>query len=259
MAFNISEFNSQMNKRGLAKNNMFLVTITVPNTLNFLNSELPSRDLQFLCKSSSLPSLDISTVDVRMQGWGKIEKRPSDFQNNNLNLIFMVDSEFSTLRYFHRWMQGIVNYNDLNGEQSEDPQGKLPYEFEYKKNYVATIQIDVYSENLSELKYTYKFAGAYPVSLGQIEMSWENTAEIMTLGVSFAYDSTDVDAMSPTQFSNRPSFPTLQGILGRGNIFGSLGGGSNGTFFTPNVGQPIQDIVNRLTAPLNTALNRLFN
>jgi hypothetical protein len=256
MAFNINEFSAQMNKRGLAKNNMFLVTITVPNSMGFLNSEIPSKELQFLCKSSSLPSLDIATQDVRMQGWGKIEKRPSDFTKNNLNLIFMVDSEFATLRFFHRWMQGIVNWNELNGENSEDPQGKLPYEFEYKKNYTAMIQIDVYSDNLSNLKYTYRFSGAFPVTIGNIELAWENASEIMTLAVSFAYDSTDVDALAPTTTSNRAAFPTMN-ASSRGGSSGNIGGGSGGGFLNFNVAQPIQDIVNRVTAPLNTALNRI--
>jgi hypothetical protein len=55
MTFNIAEFNAQINRRGLAKNNLFVVRITLPASANFLNEEIPTRDLTFLCRSVDVP------------------------------------------------------------------------------------------------------------------------------------------------------------------------------------------------------------
>lgn len=190
MAFNISDFRSNIDKRGLAKNNLFLTTFSLPNTLNFLENYIPSRELQFMCKAVSIPGMDIETQSFSPQGWGKIEKRPSGFAKGSLTMTFMIDGEFATMKYFHRWMQGIVNYGGLS-TNSQDPQGKLPYEFAYKDDYVSpTVDVKVFSNNNMDFPtYDYIFTDVYPISIGDIAVSWENGAEIMTTTITFSYDN----------------------------------------------------------------------
>lgn len=250
MTFNINSFASKINGTGLAKNNLFVAAIKSPSTLPIEN------DLLFLCKAASIPGMEISTTPIQPQGWGKSEQRPTEYRKSNLTLIFMVDSNFAVKQYFHRWFQTIVNYNDLGGAESEDPAGKLPYEFAYKKEYTGVVDVVVYANNDNSetaKTYTYHFEGVYPVSIGSIESAWENQSEIMLMTVSFAFDSMTVSGMYETEVSMRSTSPAETTT----SFGGAISTVAQQVFGNTNLPEPIQDIVNRISSPLNNSLNSI--
>lgn len=192
MTFSISEFNAQVNKRGLAQNNLFYVVVTLPNALLGLEEMIGSRELSFLCRSVDIPGMEIGTTPIKNQGFGIAEKRPVDFQFDNLQTVFMVDGDFATLKFFHRWMQEVVNYDNSAGNLSE-VKGRVPFEFGYRDDYAATVEVFLYSTHVGDKLYAYKFGKAWPVSVGSITAAWENSAEIMTLPVAFTFSELKVD------------------------------------------------------------------
>ena len=248
MAFNINDFKAHVNSRGLAKNNLFFATITPPTTLGFLQDRITSNELSFLCKTAQLPSLDFTTADFRPHGYGKVYKRPVEFTESSMQLVFMVDAQFGVLKFFHRWMQSIFNYN--MSSVTEDPQGKLPYEFEYRDNYAAVIEVLVFSANDTGKVYRYKLTGAYPVTVGQVDVSWENQAEIMTLGVSFEYDNLQVDALELG--STNPNLSRANGLISYLSSINGIGQAIR-SIDTP---QSLQDLINQYTT-VNTIFNSL--
>lgn len=262
MAFNINEFAARVNTTGLAKNNLFAAMITPPRSVN-----LPvERDLPFICRSVSIPGMDITTVDIKPQGWGRTEKRASDFAKSNITLTFMVDSDFRVKQFFHMWIQTIVNYNYMRGDLSEDPSNKLPYELDYKDNYSGVIQIEVFSENKdtngNARSYIYQFDKTFPVAIGSIETAWENQAEIMLITVSFAYDTISVSGMNETSLSSRASSPDFGRTVSGGSFGSTFSGGTSFGNLQQTLGGfglpfNIQDTVNRVTTPLNQALNSI--
>ena len=224
MSFNISEFSSQVNKRGVAKGNLFVAQITLGKTGSTiqrnLSDQISTKELRFYCRSVSLPEVAIGTTPVRTRTTGPSEQRPSTFEYSPLPTVFMVDSDFAVLKFFHRWMQEIVNYDLDAGYASETPDGRIPYEFGYKDDYVCTLEITVYSDNLEGKFYTYKFSNAYPISVGSIEAAWENSAEVMTLPVSFAYDELKVTGTDLGVLGQRNTGNSLFGYLSSLNTFG---------------------------------------
>ena len=78
MAFNINDFSAQVNKHGLAQTNLFIVRITPPPTFTGISDGAEdnsvslnlSRELQFFCRTVTLPELDVQTVDVQKQAFG---------------------------------------------------------------------------------------------------------------------------------------------------------------------------------------------
>jgi hypothetical protein len=239
MPFNISNFSSKINKYGLARDNLFFVTITAPN----LGSDMPQGDLSFFCRSVDLPSLSISTVDIMNQGYGLTEKRPSGLPFDNLNTVFMIDTDFRVKEFFHRWVQAIVNFDNSKGFNREY-RGMLPFEVSYKDQYKGTVQVAVYSYQSESVKYVYKFDNAFPVGLGNITTAWENNDSIMAMPIQFAYDIYKVDGFGSSIKASRV------------NSSRGFGGGGTSGFFTSlgNFGQaldaigidtPIQDIVNQ--------------
>jgi hypothetical protein len=195
MAFNINEFQAQVARKGLAKNNLFLTRISLPNTLSYLEQDISTRELTFLCKSASIPGMNIDFAEFQPHGFGTHEKRPVDLKYGDLSLIFMVDSHFATMKFFKKWMQSIINFNSYDGYQQADRQGKLPYHFAYKEDYAATIEILVYSGHDASYTYHYKFGNAFPIGIGQLDQSWENQGEVMTLPVGFAFDKFKADGV----------------------------------------------------------------
>lgn len=251
MSFNIAEFQSQLAKRGLAKSNLFFMRITLPNSIKFIENNITTRELTFLCKSVSLPEMSIDSIEVKPFGFGVHEKRPTDIKFGNLPTVFMVDSDFGTMKFFHRWMQSIVNYNSYDGPTQQDPQGKLPYEIEYKENYAGTIEVLLFSGNDASKVYYYTFGHAFPSLVANVDSSWENQAEVMTLPVTFEFDKFKVQALELGQLA-----PNL---LDRGNGFLSYLSAINGFGQAVNqlsLPRDVQDFINQITN-VNTIFNAL--
>jgi len=248
MAFSISEFNSQLNKHGVAKNNLFLVTITLPNALQkelfpgeANEAETPElvKDIKFFCKSATLPELTVQTVDNFPNTFGTPDRRPSAMQFTQIPTVFMVDSNFKVKEYFHSWMQRIVNYD----KQSPigEVQGRLPFEIAYKTEYSAGVTIEVYSYEQKAITYTYRFENAFPTSIGEVQVAWENAAEIMTLPVTFTYDSMILPGAQ---------IGTVETTSGRGSgILGSLSSLNSYGQAINQLRRPrsIQDTINQFT------------
>jgi len=225
MSFNISEFSAQVNKRGLAKSNLFVAQITLGKAggtalQNNMSGQIDTKELRFYCRSAALPEISIGTTPVRSRTTGPSEQRPSTFEYPPLSTVFMVDSDFAVLKFFHRWVQEIVNYDVEAGYASETPDGRIPYEFGYKDDYVCTLEITVFSENLSNRFYTYKFTNAFPISVGSIQTAWENGAEVMPLPVTFVYDELKVTGTDTGVLGQRNSGNSLFGFLSSLNTFG---------------------------------------
>jgi len=250
MAFNLSEFKAQIANRGLAKSNLAMAQITLPSTMKFLEQNISTRELTFLCRTMSLPEISFNTTEVRNYGFGRVEHRPMDFTHAPLNCIFMMDSDFGTMKFFQRWMQGVMNYNSYDGNNQEDPQGKLPYEFAYKEDYAATMEILVYSGNDASKVYYYTFGNVFPTVLGQVDVDWGNDAEVMSLPISFQYDKFKVQALElgqvrPTTNGNNGFMSYISAINGIGQAVNQL-----------QRPRSIQDTINQLTN-VNTIFNAL--
>jgi hypothetical protein len=245
MAFSISEFNSALNKHGLAKNNLFVLRIQFGD--NGLagklleKSKISTRDMVFLCRSVDLPEIAVQTQAFKPHGYGPSEQRPTGFELPLLPTVFMVDSNFAVLRFFHRWMQEIVNYDVDGGYSSVTDRGAKPYQFGYRDDYACTIEVTIYSQNQTDKTYTYKFYNAYPTTVGNIQVAWENAAEVMTLPIQFAYDAIKVEATDTGKVTGDLGSPN--GILSFLSSINTFGQALN------NLNRPrnIQDVVNTVT------------
>jgi hypothetical protein len=190
MSFNINDFSAKLNQTGVAKSNLFLVEITPPSGL-----AEESRHMTFMCKSVSVPGINIESAATSNNPIGPPEVVFHKIGKDPLSTQFIVDSDFRVLKFFHRWVQAIVNYNIGQGSFAEDSGGKLPYQFGYKSEYGGTVSITVFSEHQTDRYYRYTFTEAFPRTLSGTEHSWDNTAEVFTLPVSFAYSHMSVDGV----------------------------------------------------------------
>lgn len=192
MAFNIKEFSSQINTLGVAQSNLFVSLLSPPAGLN---GKITAQELRFLCRTVDVPEMAVATTDFRPMGMGAFERRPTSFTYSPFNAVFIVDSKFRVLNFFHAWMQTIVNYDAQGGPASTSRTGARLYEFGFKEDYVSNMSVVIFSSPVddSSLTYTYTFGNIFPINIGNITVAWENEAELLLLPVTFTFDTLVVD------------------------------------------------------------------
>ena len=232
MAFNINTFSSKVKQYGLAKSNLFIVEVGIPASIRaeLQNITVVKDDLRFFCRSVTLPEMDLITTDIQMQGFGAIARRPQGMNFPIIPAVFMVDSEFGVMKYFHRWMQAIINYDTSAGVRGV-VNNQLPFEMGYKKEYETTMKITVYSFGDGQGRkdntvYIYNLTGVYPVNVGNIVEDWESHSDVMVLPVGFTYDTLQLGSGRQIQ-SFDGNFGIAGTFDGRG---GDIGVANNGTF-----------------------------
>lgn len=211
MAFNISQFNSVVNKKGLALNNLFVARIQFP-LFNFggILGSIAGRDIPFFCRSVQLPDMEVQVTDIKVQGYGTPHRRAVGMNHGILPMVFMVDADFNIKKLFHAWNQSIYNHGN-GGSVLAGVDGRKIYELNYKDDYSAQIEVLVYSFHSEQIQYRYAFNGAFPTTVGGVQVAWENAAEIMTIPVQFAYDSISVQG---AEFGSMTGLGSGSGFLG---------------------------------------------
>jgi hypothetical protein len=265
MTFNIRDFSSKIKEHGLAKSNLFIVEIGVPATIrNELRGIPVINDIRFYCRSVTLPEMDLITTDIQVQGFGSPQRRPQGMNFPIIPAIFMVDSEFGVMKFFHRWTQAIINYDRSGGDRAQ-VNNQLPFEMGYKKEYETTMKITVFSfgdggGRSKNSVYEYTFGGVYPVNVGNIAEDWEDHADVMILPVGFTYDTMKVTGAKPPRgldFSELSEFGVNGTFDGTGGRRGPLSAGLMSWFSSINgtaqairgISRPqnIQDAINQIT------------
>jgi hypothetical protein len=215
MAFNINDMISTVNSvGGLTKASKFLVRITPPSTIK------GDRVFEFLCESATLPGLSYQTDELRMAGYGNVNKVPYAPIFQDVPLSFYCDSDGRVLKFFHTWMQSIFNWNEGTPPQGSSSTGLASNSLAYPKEYFGIVEIIHYddtgnlatksnSSNLMNkerssvskqpgssknpapakeqgiIKYTLN--EAYPISIGDVQMAWGMDDTLVRIPVTFSY------------------------------------------------------------------------
>lgn len=245
MVFRINQFKSTMDKYGgPSRTSLFTVSIT-PNRIGS-NGNMPEQDMLFFCKTVTLPSIGVNTLDYRPNGFDMSQAIPTSVATEPVQCVFMLDSDHRVMSYFHSWIQSVVNYSTQGGILSS-VDGKMPYEFGYKEDYKTTITIRHYnSENDSSRYYEYILRDAFPTRIDPVNLSWEDNNSPATVGISFSYGAlqfTGESAGSPTERFSRGT-----GLIERIASIGSIGQ----KIRQSSLPTSIQDAVNQFTRVNNS-------
>lgn len=249
MPFNINEFKSTMYKYGgAARKNLFVVEIMNGPTGN---DGMNLRDIRFFCQTATVPGLNYTVSDYYPNGFGVRQSVPTAVQPDQFNAIFMLDSDHMVLRFFHQWMQSIINYNYSQGPFSQVGE-QLPFEVGYKKDFACNIVVKHYSTDSQDRYYEYVFHDAFPTQVSGIDVSWADNDSFATVTVNFAYAHMSVSGI-------KPGTPTERFSRGTGylNFINRLG--TSGQMIQQgSLPQTIQDAVNRFTR-INGTIARVNN
>ena len=154
---------------GGARANQYRVTITPPSGIAI---GLDVRRASFLVTASILPASTLGEVAVPFRGRNiyVAGDRPAP---EAWSTTFFNDTDFMVRNAMERWHNGINNFADNTGVTN-----------------AADFQTDLFVEQLDRddtILKTYIFRNAFPSSIGQIDLTNEETTTIETFEVSWRY------------------------------------------------------------------------
>ena len=165
---NIDDFKANLIGGG-ARANQFRVTVTPPPGIAI---GLDVRRASFLVKGSNLPASTLGEIAVPFRGRNIYVSgdRPAP---EPWSTTFFNDTDFMVRNAMERWHNGINNFADNTGVTN-----------------AADFQTDLFVEQLDRddtILKTYIFRNAFPSSIGQIDLTNEETTTIETFEVSWRY------------------------------------------------------------------------
>jgi len=164
---NINDFKAKLAGGG-ARANQFKVTMPFPGYAQ-VGGEI--EDLAFLCRATSIPTMQIAQVDVPFRG--RVVKIAGDRTIPNWSITVLNDTNFKLRNAFERWQNGINNMTDNEGLTNP-------------VDYQVDAFIDHLDRNGNTIK-SYTLRGAYPLIISDIALDFDEKTEIETFTVEFAY------------------------------------------------------------------------
>lgn len=181
MAFDINQFRSSFRDFEPASPTNYEVSIYKRPSVGwkFQNQSI-ERDLIYRCESCGLPSRDL-IVSNRMT-YGAPNKVVSGGVYNNLSFTFIVSDSMREKNYFYEWQKYILNHNIY---EEDNP---FINDVAYLEDYVGAITISTFSK-FGDLTYQVVLQNAYPISVNEVPLGWNNTNDYVRVTVTIAYKS----------------------------------------------------------------------
>lgn len=221
MSFNVRDFAERAKAyNNFASPNKFRVQMFPKWATNPDDQEI-LKDLSFFAYNTTLPGVTLDTERVRIAGYGPLEQRPRSVINDPVQMNFYVDDSGFLLDMFHNWMNRIVYYNDPSLRMEN--RGQYSYDVAYAKgsgSYLCNISIIMYkqeqpsaqpiqAEGITRPLTTDEFSAgslkgvvqcilydAFPIIVGDTQLAWENTDDLVRLPVAFAYRTHRIHKLS---------------------------------------------------------------
>lgn len=187
LGFDITDFRASINRKGVVRNNSYMVSIVPPSIL----SDYDASQLTLRCDSLNLPGLNLMTQDgIYRYGYGPAEIMPYNAMYTPVTMSFIVDRVASQYTFFNVWMNRVFDTNISGGilpqDAIDDPNVSAPYEVSYKSDYATEMHIFVYNE-VGDKVIELNFVEAYPMTVQDTPLSWGLQQDVVRLQVTMAY------------------------------------------------------------------------
>lgn len=158
-------------RAGGARSNQFRAIITFPAAL-VGNANLAGQKAEFMCKAASIPASDVSEIEVMYRGRPVYMAGERTFQPWTVSVYN--DGDFVLRNAFEDWVQGISNAEATNGVL-------LP------AAYQVDLEVHQLDRNDAVLQ-KYKLVDAFPLSVSDMQLSWDQNNQIQEYSVSFRFN-----------------------------------------------------------------------
>lgn len=176
MAINLAKFRSSFNNYEPASPTNYEVSVIRQPIGGVIPGYRFEDEVKFRCISCSLPGKILNTTDRMTYGPNRKIVTSTLFQD--VTFSFIVSDDKNELNYFDEWHNFIVDNRLFDFVETND--------VKYYDDYVGDIKITHFDKQ-NNLKYTISLIEAYPISVEEIPLSWDNNNEFVRVNVTVAY------------------------------------------------------------------------
>ena len=136
-----------------------------------------------MCKSAALPATNVGTVEMPFRG--RVIKVPGDRTFETWTATFYMDDVFALRAAYERWID-LTNGVDTNVADTD-------IEHLQESDSSTTDKFGAGAAGIRSLR-TYELIGAFPVSVSQVSIAYDNNDSYEEFDVEFAYQYHTVQA-----------------------------------------------------------------
>jgi len=186
----ISQFKTQLAGGG-ARPNLFEVQIPAfPDNLKESWSEASSKDLTFFAKATALPAQNIAAIDVPFRG--RTFKVAGDRTIDNWTVTIINDEKFNLRNAFEDWSELIAKLDNNMGATNPGSYMKDAYVYQLGRGEGSALKKGSNETNAgtnNAILKAYQFVDIFPVTVGDIALSYDTGDTIEEFDVEFAVQS----------------------------------------------------------------------
>tara|TARA_A100001234_G_scaffold99925_1_gene87887 strand:- start:148 stop:774 length:627 start_codon:yes stop_codon:yes gene_type:complete len=181
----------QQKIRGAVRPNLFSVFHKFPSVggLNVGEKDLPT----YLCKSAALPASTVGTVELPFRG--RVIKVPGDRTFESWTATFYMDDAFELRGAYEKWIE-LTNSVDTNTAAANMADVLQD---------ITVTQLDKFggtNAGFSTIR-EYKLISAFPVSVSQVSLAYDNNDSYEEFDVEFAYQFFETDSPNKKNLMKR--------------------------------------------------------
>ena len=176
----ISQFKSQLIGGG-ARPNLFEVELTtLPAGIAW-----PADNFRYMCKAAQLPASVIANIDIPFRG--RIFKVAGDRTIEPWSITIINDEDFRIRKAMEEWVNLIAKLENNLG--ATDPSAYMVNAKVFQLGRGTELNSTTTAGDSNVVLKEYEFIDIFPINVGQIDVSYENTDTIEEYTVEFAVQS----------------------------------------------------------------------
>ena len=182
----LSQFKSKLIGGG-TRPNLFEVSIpTFPSAISeawSAGDDSENGIFKFLCKATALPASNLGSIEIPFRG--RTLKVAGDRTFDDWTVTIINDEDFKLRTAFERWSNVMSRLDDATGVTN--PSSYMTDGYVQQLGRGATAATGTASEGESSILRSYKFFDVFPITVGEIALSYDTTDALEEFDVTFRY------------------------------------------------------------------------
>jgi len=180
MGFNVDDFSSRLNQRGVAKQSNFEAWVSFPARMTFpVGGAAAVSTLGFRADTAEIPGRSIQTITYKPYGGGLTHKIGYDVTYPEVTMSFICGTDLAEKVLFTAWQSLVIGKHNTNQPYQRN------MKIGYYKDYIGTVVINQYSEE-GELSHQVTLVEVYPTIVNSMPLSWASE-DVHRVTVQFSY------------------------------------------------------------------------
>ena len=146
-------------------------------------SEAEGGAFKFLCKSTALPASNLGSIEIPFRG--RTLKVAGDRTFDDWTVTIINDEDFRLRTAFERWSNVMSQLDDATGVTN--PTSYMTDAFIQQLGRGPSAQSGSNNGGNSAVLRSYKFFDVFPITVGEIALSYDTTDQLEEFDVTFRY------------------------------------------------------------------------